>query len=272
VRAWQARGDHVVYDYIDELHPNISGAPIPRAVMKRHYALLTDESVACAATADKLLGDVAQLRRRNFALVTNGVDAEHFARARKGLPVPKELEHLSASERPVVGYYGALASWFDYALVHDVAKVRPDLEFLLIGEDYDGSLKKAGVPELRNVTLLPPVPYAQLPRYAQLFDVSMIPFVPNEITHATSPLKLFEYMALGTPIVTTDLAECRKYASCLIARDAGSFSRQLDAALRAANDGTYQQTLKREAEANIWAAKARQLRELLDSTFAAPRR
>lgn len=266
VRRTKQRGDWLLYEYIDEIHPDISGE-IPRSAMQRHYALLADESVTCVATADKLLRDVESVRRSNYGLVTNGVEYEHFARARTGLPVPPELQGIAKTRRPVIGYFGALAKWFDYEMIRRLARERPNYDILLIGFDYDGSLREARLGQHKNVKVIGPINYRQLPRYAQLFDVSTIPFVINDITESTSPIKLFEYMALGRPIVTSAMPECRKYESCLIAESTADFVTQVDAALKLRTDATYLATLQREAEANTWQSKAGEISKLLQASF-----
>jgi glycosyltransferase involved in cell wall biosynthesis len=91
------------------------------------------------------------------------------------------------------------------------------------------------------------------------FDVATIPFRLNAITHATSPLKLFEYMAACKPVVITPMQESMRYAGVLVARDALEFSAQLDRALEMRHDQTYLATLKRVAQENTWEARARQI-------------
>ena len=73
--------------------------------------------------------------------------------------------------------------------------------------------------------------YTALPGYLQLFDVALIPFVLNDITLATSPLKLFEYFAGGKPVITTPLPECKVFPEVNIVRDAREFAEALDAYL-----------------------------------------
>lgn len=267
VRRIKRRGDKILYEYIDEIHPDISGTQIPRHVIKRHLALLADSSTACVATADKLLKDVSALRQQNYALVTNGVEYEHFVRARDGLQVPAVMQKIKARGKPVIGYFGALAKWFDYDLIRKLAEARPNYEIVLLGPDYDGSAKGARLEKLKNVSLLGSVQYRQLPEYAQCFDVSTVPFVVNEITESTSPIKLFEYMAIGKPIVTSNLPECRKYKSCLIGKTPAEFIAQVDRALALKPKSEYFESLEQEARDNTWRSKAAAIRELLDSTF-----
>ncbi|MBM4379992.1 MAG: glycosyltransferase, partial [Deltaproteobacteria bacterium] len=168
---------------------------------------------------------------------------------------------------PVVGYFGALAKWFDYDLVRHLARARPEYRLVLIGPDYDGSLKASSVSDLSNVTCLGPIDYRLLPRYAQHFDVSTIPFVLNDITASTSPIKLFEYMALGHPIVTTNMPECRKYRSALIAHSREEFVEQVDRALALRGDESYLKVLRDEASSNTWKSKAEEISRLLVRSY-----
>jgi glycosyltransferase involved in cell wall biosynthesis len=114
-------------------------------------------------------------------------------------------------DKPIIGYYGALAKWFHYRLLARVAWQRSDYQFILIGPDYDGSIKTSLIQEVGNIHWLGPKTYKELPRYLKYFDVATIPFQLNEVTHSTSPLKLFEYMSAGKPVVTTAMHECEKY-------------------------------------------------------------
>jgi teichuronic acid biosynthesis glycosyltransferase TuaH len=257
-----ARGDSLLYEYIDELHADISGVIPPEAHL-RHRTFLEDERIALVTSADKLAADARKVRRRNHVLVTNGVDVEHFSLRRGECPVPAELGAIVGRGKPIVGYFGALAKWFDYELVMELALARPDLEVLLIGWNYDGSKERFDWTSIPNVSILGPIQYEELPRYACWFDVCMIPFLLNEITESTSPIKLFEYMAMRRPIVTTDMPECRKYQSTLVARDRVHFIERIGEALGKREDARYLATLEHEARRNSWAGKACEIGALL---------
>ena len=95
-----------------------------------------------------------------------------------------------------------------------------------------------------------------MPLYGQCFNVAIIPFLLNDITESTNPIKLFEYMALNVPIVTTNLRECQKYKSTLIAKNYNEFIEKLDYALKMSKDDEYYTYLKNEALKNIWEKKA----------------
>lgn len=260
VRPRKGFKDIMLYEYIDELHEDISGE-IPDYVWKRHRSMLKDESIPVVASANKLINEVEASRNKNYALITNGVQYDHFHGIERG-KVDK-LEKLINKNRPVVGYFGALAKWFDYDLLAELAERRPDVQFLIIGFCYDKSIEESVIKHYSNIILTGTVDYQELPLYASYFDVSMIPFVVNEITLSTSPIKLFEYMALGTPIVTTAMPECRKYKSVLIGENHEDFIEKIDKALKLREDKEYMQLVDKEALENTWSAKAKDISELL---------
>ena len=131
----------------------------------------------------------------------------------------------------------------DFGLLKTLAEARPNYNIVLIGLDYDGSLAKSGIMEYPNIFIIPPVKYKDLPRFAYFFDVCMIPFQVNDVTKSTSPIKLFEYMAMRKPIVTTNLPECRKYKSVMIADSTKSFISLIDKALKVKEEKSYLQCM-----------------------------
>jgi len=262
IAAAKARSDVILYDYIDEIHEDLSG-PMPASLQTRHDLLLRDTTSVCVASADRLIQHVNSARgATNCDLVCNGVDAAHFRRRNFEQAHPL-LQPILAKGRPIVGYYGALANWFDYDLVADLAAAMPDLEFVLIGPNYDSSAHNTRIHRLANVSSLGPIPYSELPWAAESFSVATIPFKLNDVTSSTSPIKLFEYMALGLPIVTTDLLECRKYRSVLIGRNVAEFAECIRRAIGLKNDSRYQALLAEEAGGNTWDARARQIETLI---------
>jgi glycosyltransferase involved in cell wall biosynthesis len=131
----------------------------------------------------------------------HGVEFDHFFQAAVwARPVPA-LEMLP---RPIVGFFGLISPWFDRELVAHLSEAFPGVSFVLIGQaDVDlGPL--AGRP---NVHCIGFVPYAELPAYANYFDVGLIPYRQQKFTRAINPLKLLEYFALGLPVLATHLTE-----------------------------------------------------------------
>ncbi len=261
-------GDMVLYEYVDEIHPDISGRETSVELLERHSNVLRCKDIIFVASADKLYRDVEGYRAKNIALITNGVDIDHFTIERDSAFIPPEIYSIINKKKPVIGYFGALAKWFDYELILSLAKARPEYEILLIGWNYDQSIKNYPIHDYPNITVIGPINYQVLPKYACWFDVSTIPFRINEVTESTSPIKLFEYMALGHPIVTTDMPECRKYRSALVAKSHEEFINLIDIALQRCDSPDHLRTLAEEAKKNSWEGKARDIATILRKNLA----
>ncbi|HFF8989639.1 TPA: glycosyltransferase [Clostridium perfringens] len=258
-------GFKIIYEYIDELSDEISGH-LPDFVYDRHKNIIEDKSNIAVGSADKLIEEIEEIRgKENVAMITNGVQYDHWQY--RSNEVPEKLKDIVSKGNPIMGYFGALAKWFDYELLKKVAKERPNYEIVLIGFLYDNSFKDSKIDELENVHYLGIVDYKELNQYSQYFTISTIPFLLNDITESTSPVKLFEYMAMGHPIVTTDMRECRKYKSVLIGKSHEDFIEKLDFALTLDKKDEYYNYLKEEALANTWREKAAILDRLIEKNI-----
>lgn len=258
-------GFKIIYEYIDELSDEISGH-LPDFVYDRHKNIIEDKSNIAVGSADKLIEEIEEIRgKENVAMITNGVQYDHWQY--RSDEVPEKLKDIVSKGNPIIGYFGALAKWFDYELLKKVAKERPNYEIVLIGFLYDNSFKDSKIDELKNVHYLGIVDYKELNQYSQYFTISTIPFLLNDITESTSPVKLFEYMAMGHPIVTTDMRECRKYKSVLIGKSHEDFIEKLDFALTLDKKDEYYNYLKEEALANTWREKAAILDRLIEKNI-----
>lgn len=253
---------NLIYEYIDELHPELSAKCHATGILRRHDRLLSDDSTLVVVTARRLYADALNRRHteQNLALIGNGADCAHFAHR---VEPPATLGDFLKRHPVRIGYFGALASWFDYELIHKIALERPDYGIILVGSDFDGSLAKSGLSAFPNIFLAGRIPYADLPAYAHAFTVGMIPFVVNDITLATSPIKLFEYMAAGLPVVSTDLPECARIPEVKIASDHPGFIRAIDEAVLQSASSETALRMRRVAAEHDWSAKARALLAIL---------
>ena len=249
----------IIYDYVDDLGVFPGN---PRRLASDHAVLLRDARLALA-TSECLFSDI-KTARPDALLCPNGVDYEHFAQARNPqLPPPEDLAALIAEGKPLAGYVGALARWFDYTLLEKTASARPDWNFVLIGPDHDQTLPESCL-SLPNVHWLGARPYQALPAYLRCFSAALIPFQLNPITHATSPLKLYEYMAAGKPVISTPIQEAARTPGVLLAQDAGEFAEQLERARLLSLDADYLAQIDEVARQNTWERRAKQIIEALD--------
>lgn len=253
----------LIYDYLDEIHPDVSGLK-PRDVLERHTYMIKN-STAVVATARKLFSEVAGLRKGGVHLLPNAVDYEHFHRRPEPGAMPREMRKIRDSGGPILGYFGAIAKWFDYELVKQIARANPGWNIVLIGWDYDDTIRQSGIDRFGNIHYLGIKGYDVLPEYAVWFDVCILPFVLNDITHSTSPIKLFEYMALGKPIVATPIREVGNYKSPLVAETPEEFTEKTNLALGLKDDPEYLELVDGEARENTWKKRFDDLDGILGS-------
>jgi O-antigen biosynthesis protein len=155
--------------------------------------------------------------------VPNAVEYEHFA----GVPAMKAAR--SRGGRPVLGYVGAIYPWFDARLAAEVAARLKDWEIQLVGP-LKLSPEQQAVLQRPNIRFLGQQPYDSLPGVMSAMDVAMIPFAPSKLIESTSPIKLYEYLAAGLPVVATPMPEVLPFclpgvAAC--AAEPGEFARHV---------------------------------------------
>jgi hypothetical protein len=254
IQEYMYRGYYIVYEYIDELTPQITGN-IPSFVFDRHNFLLKRKDVITVATSDKLFAQAKNVRKDDINMIvsTNGVDFDYWNADKTQYSIPEDLEDIIGKGKIIVGYHGALAKWIDYDALKAIALDGKYL-LLLIGFEHDESMKESKILDYENVYYLGAKPYEGLVQYAVWYDIAILPFAINEITLSVSPVKIFEYMALRKPVVTGALPECRKYKSCLIAESSAEYVKRIDEAVGLIDDENYTQILIEEAMENTWAA------------------
>lgn len=222
-------GSVLVYDCIDDW----DSMPGLGAFNAQEETKLTRECDLMIVTGQGLAEKHARSAKRAPLLVRNAADFEHFS----GAEPNQELAPLS---KPIVGYFGAIADWFDFDLIRKAARERPNYSFVLIGGyGVEQDLEAEQAPLLRgipNLFLYGHKDYASLPSYLAHFDVAIIPFVMNPLTRATDPVKMYEYFSQGRPVVATQMPELAHCADLVyLADDAGDFCRKLDLALAEQN-------------------------------------
>jgi glycosyltransferase involved in cell wall biosynthesis len=251
---------HVIYDCIDDV-----AVHIPRAMLTPLYRKWEHELIARAAgavvTAEPLR---AALRGHRtdlpVATIRNGVDFERFQRLARSSPRPPDLP---SGKRPIVGFVGALYGWIDWKLVAEVVRTLPECDFVFVGpRDRRGSEDRlAG---LENVAFLGVRPYDRVPAYMQAFDVCWVPFDQSQVSRAANPVKIFEYLSLGKPVVSTPVADVESFENHILV---GGNPPEIAAHLRAALDDDAAKAAGRVrfAQANSWDVRAAEYASFIGS-------
>jgi glycosyltransferase involved in cell wall biosynthesis len=194
-----------IYECVDELSA-AKGLVRSEVVQELERRLLRKVDVVIV-THENLYRSKKSLAR-DIHLIPNGAEVEHFRKVSLlDTPVAEEMRKIP---RPIVGFLGTIQYWIDMDLLRFLAIARPDWSFALIGPI--GRLAQIDkIQHLPNVYLLGRKPYDDLPSYLKAFDVCLNPYVLDETAANCSPLKLYEYLATGKPVVSVDMPEARKF-------------------------------------------------------------
>ena len=243
-------GYKIIFDCLDDFNefPNVHHS------RKMEEQLLFQTSDLVLTTSHALF-EKAKQKSENVIFLPNAGEFNHFSKS-------KQNTVLNEIKKPIVGYFGSIAEWFDLELLKYLAENRPDVNFVLIGHTYGANIRK--VDELDNVYFLGEQPYADLPNYLHSFDVCIIPFKITPLTRATNPVKIFEYFAAGKPVVSTNLPELFTIKElCYLAENKTDFLKKLDEAL---NEDDKELIKKRIefASKNTWIDRFKTLYQKLD--------
>jgi GT2 family glycosyltransferase/glycosyltransferase involved in cell wall biosynthesis len=240
--AQQDWGWRIVYDCMDEWE-NFPRVQLESLALEKRLVQSCDLLVV---TAQRLY-DKWQPFNRPMVLARNAADYDFYAARCQ----PNEL--LPDAKHPIIGYYGAIADWFNVELLAEVARLRPDYTFVLLGGVFDVDV--SALQRLPNVRLLGQQPYETMPQYLYHFDVCIIPFKINPITEATDPVKLYEYLSGGKPVVAVSLPELEPYRDYVhLADDPTDFAAQLDHALTTDSPTKIEQR-KTLAQQHTWQSR-----------------
>ncbi|MCO6453224.1 MAG: glycosyltransferase [Caldilineales bacterium] len=228
----------VIYHAVDEYTAYILGDD-QAAAEKRRRAREMEESVIARSdlvfVTSPALFETKRTLHEHVVLVPNGVDYEHFARPSAN-PLPADIANLP---RPLIGYAGVINEKLDYELLLATASARSEWQFVLVGPNVLRTIPPAfiALQALPNVHFVGNKSIAELPAYIQSCDVCLIPYVQNEWTRNISPLKLYEYLAAGTPIVVKGVPAAQEFANLIwITDDAPAFVASIQEALAAPPD------------------------------------
>jgi glycosyltransferase involved in cell wall biosynthesis len=243
----------LVYHCADD-YANVHGFPNTLPVLEAELCRQADLVV----TTSETLCDARRQFNPNTHWVPNGADIEHFSQRP---PVAPDVSDLL---KPIVGFVGGLSEWVDIDLIGQLADARPSWSFVLIGPHGTAVSPLRNRP---NIRLLGPRQYKSLPAYMAAMDVGLIPFKRSPVTYHADPIKAYEYLAAGLPVVATDMPALRRLAHVIrLADSLDGFLTQIDAALREGRDA---RSAERRAEAarHSWDSRFKAIDALLDASL-----
>jgi glycosyltransferase involved in cell wall biosynthesis len=174
--------------------------------------------------------------------------------------VAPELANLP---HPIIGYVGQIADKMDFELIGQAARTRPDWSFVFVGPVWSTKREQVTALEtLDNVRFLGARPFDRLAPYMRGFDVCVLPHVVSPLTRSMDPIKLYDYLATGKPIVSTPVAGVERFADVVyVGETVPAFLQGLDSAL-AENSGLRRKRLA-YARQNTWSQRATEMWQIL---------
>jgi glycosyltransferase involved in cell wall biosynthesis len=244
-----------VYYCVD---PMIVPYDMKHGITSENQLVKNSDLVICSS---RQLYEEKKLQNPDTFFIPNAADLSHSSKALNGdLPLHPLLNGLP---RPVIGYFGNIERRMDFDLIHEIVSRNPQFSFVLAGP-VSREFLPGWVSDFSNLHLPGRIPFEEMPMMLKGFDVAIIPFKKDAVSQTIFPLKLFEYLGAGKPVVCTDFnPDLAEFTGDTVAycADAASFSDALKAAL-AADKHLVGKSVEIAAK-NTWDARILELGNLL---------
>ncbi|GAA5225560.1 hypothetical protein [Paeniglutamicibacter antarcticus] len=251
----KAKGWHVVYEVRDDMEEfnRVGYSKWFDPMLERRMAQIAHQIIT---VSPRLSDKMNIISNRNDAITVPNAVAdkliENGIRARGVFA--EELRH----ESRIVGYLGHLTpSWFDWKLVLDSAKLRPEYVFEIIGH---GMPENMSLPD--NVVFLGPQGHDEFLEIAKRWKVGLIPFKPSTLTFAVDPNKLYEYLAVGLRVVSAQMGSVDSAPATFVYKSADQFIQKLDSAMSMNFDSVTIDIIEKYLVKSNWQSRAKTMLEL----------
>ena len=214
LQLFNLRGMTTVFELIDDWESSLGGDWFNLQI----YHQIVREAKFVVGTAKVLVNKLRELGRYDVVYLPNAANEYIFDKYKK-YERPIDLPNRS---RRIALYFGSLyGDWFGWDYIVSAAQENRDMDFVLIG---DKPSEKSLPPLPANVIFLGGKKIDELPAYLAYSDIGLLPFSPGKISDAVSPIKIFEYLFSGVPVVATRLPEIEDYPGVLIACSTDEFA------------------------------------------------
>lgn len=222
-----------VFDAVDNWIEHSSYAA-KRSELESGYEAVK-KNADCIFTVSEGLVDFFD-KQDNVFFIPNGVDTEHFSRPACNpslLGLGQVTAERKRTRKAIIGYHGIIQPRVNLSIVDYLAEKHPEYDFVMVGLVWKEMQREArALSKHVNVRFVGPVSYAHLPEVLHCFDVAIIPHAIDRFTQSMNPLKMYEYLAVGKPIVSTPVAGSDQFQDLVqLAISPEDFSVQIQKAL-----------------------------------------
>jgi glycosyltransferase involved in cell wall biosynthesis len=249
----------VVYHLVDDIAAH---ERIDRPSFDVAEARLLDWAGLVIASSSTIAGRLRE-RGADPVLLPNVADTALFGQALEPGPLDAAVEGLP---RPRIVFTGAIAAAkLDLAMLGEIADQRPDWSLVLVGPVGlgDPDTNVTSLAALPNVHLLGTRRQPELVSILRGADAAIIPYARSPLTDGIFPLKVYEYLAAGLPVVATRLPALSDLPDVALADDAGEMVSALEQAM-ATDSPDRRAERSQRARANNWESRLEELSELIE--------
>jgi len=200
----------------------------------------------------------------NVYWIPNGVDYKHYNQ--KFALVNRDIADIP---KPIIGYIGVIQDRVDLKLIEHLARANPKKSIVLVGPVWSeqDELKKA-VNNLKNIYFLGYKSYNEAPMYIQQFDIGIIPHQQAEFSASTNPMKMYEYLACGKPVVATQNSGTENIEDMIaVANNSEDFNDKLNDLLKSDNDDKKQER-QEFVKKHSWISAADKMMDLINKKLS----
>jgi len=247
-----------IYHCVD---PMIVPYDMKHGIQSEEQLVKNSDLVICTSKA--LYNEKRHINSHTY-FVPNATDSDHGEKTlNPDLPVHNKIRTLP---KPIIGYLGTIERRINYDLILEVVRLNPDKTFVFAGPISDNFVPQSLLDE-KNAHFLGSIPYEEVPQMIKSFDVAIIPFKKDEVSETIFPIKLFEYLSAGKPVVLTDFnTDLKEFTMEIVdyCSDAKSFSNALKTALES-NTPSKIEERRQLAKLNTWENRSDQIAEIISS-------
>lgn len=250
-----------VYYAVDEWTA-FGGLEAHREWLRREEEALLRGADVALAVSPRLLQRFKTVQPRSY-LLQNAADVDHFSPQRLAASAPHPA--LAALPRPRVGFVGQVDERLDQDLLVYLSGARPHWQFVLAGRVKEG-VDVSRIAGRGNIQLLGYQPYVDLPSVLSGVDACVVPYRLTTLTQSCNPLKVYEYLATGLPVVATPLEGLNACRDAVVTADSPeAFLDALDAAIADPSAGREGRLVV--ARDNAWDARTSELEDRLEEAL-----